>query len=611
MNESNKMSHNIPSVIKQFIFNFNELEINRLKELFSSVATVRHQRVRTVVYETECVSDALHVLHNRSDRKFPQMIKMLERIHGFNELCANDKSVLFKAPCPQLMLLESIILFDFNGQFWTIPIRSDVTNHVIKYLDIKDLFGLQRVSQQYRDCVKEVLQKKREVSVGFNDLNPSSPLRYFKPNFEANDWKRIDITQAISLVDNDMVLDHNQNIEPIVRQFRDVKKLYLSTTVISFKTLKLIVNQWPQLEEFYINGIDIYRSSDQTITEWTQLLSKVRHISIGALKRNCRPFFTAIIAQLPSLQSINAYPMCESCPLDQTIALSLLIDCLPADIQCLHIGVTPADSQALDVITSKCTQLKKLSIYECLAPSTHILEIHLWNQWFAMICDRLKALQYLRTNLVDISAKEFAESVTKLKDLQSLHIGSSDWRTHGKTHWMCFDTQEMAKYMPPMVSLKTLSLQRLKCSPNRLIYFAQILPNVRQLTVDFMSYRSECKHGDDCDECFYRCMDFVSKLPNLKHIMFRNGFNDLMTRHVLELFADVDQLYIDSKSKYFIEELIHFIIFSLDNRRRVLRLDLLPIVKRQLIQRMAALDLPMNGRVIVGHINTLSYRLLL
>ncbi|CAG2099959.1 unnamed protein product [Medioppia subpectinata] len=478
--------------------------------------------------------------------------------------------------------------------------NDDILLDLFKYLDIKDLFSLQRVSQQFSRCSQQVLQKKREVSVGFNDLKRDSRIRCFKPNFEVKDWNRLDITPAISFIGINLVLNHNrnQNMESIVRQFRDVKKLYLSTTVISFKTLELIVNQWSHLEEIYINGIDIYDSSDKTITEWTQLLSKVKHITIGSIDRKYVSLLTDIIKYLPSLQSVNVWRLMDN----QSITLSVLTDCLSANIQFLTIGVNPADSQALEVITTKCQQIKKLCIYECYRP-VNVTDFDLWNQWFAMVCHRLKALKYLKFVLFDISAKELAKNIAKLNELQTLDITFRMFSHIEDFPRMCFDTQEMAKYMQPMVSLKTLSLREMKCSPNRWSNFSQIFPNVRKLTFGYMYYRSECKHGDDCIECFYRCMDSVSKLPKLKHIFIGYAPNGChITRHILELFANVDQLSIEYCNEDIIDELIHFIVFTLDNRRRVFRLNMWSNDKRRLIERMATIDIPMNGCVIFGHL---------
>ncbi|CAG2100002.1 unnamed protein product [Medioppia subpectinata] len=422
---------------------------------------------------------------------------------------------------------------EMNGQ------RSDVMNDdilglIFKYFDIKDLFGLQRVSQQFRDCSQEVLKRKREMSVGFNDLKTGSVIRNFKQNFEVKDWNRLDITPAITSKDIDLTLDYSRKhtidrrLETIVRQFCGATELYLSSTVITFKTMQLFVNQWPQLESINIYDIKIYGSSDQTITEWIELLSKVKQLKIGSIDTKYVPSLKYMIKNLPSLQTLNVGPEAFS----QNITLSILTDCLPENIRYLHIGVSSMDSQAIDVITSKCQQIRKLSI--CDNPE-QIVDSDLWSQWFAMICDRLKQLTHLKVILGDISAKDFAQSIAKLKDLKKLEISDSEGMPG-----MCFDTQELAKYMPPMVSLRSLSLYGLKCSPNRWSNVAQMLPNVRHLSLSFMDWSMDCNEGDDCKECFHRCMDLVSKVPKLKYIsltaliFFSPDRQNLMHRNVVK-----------------------------------------------------------------------------
>ncbi|CAG2100950.1 unnamed protein product [Medioppia subpectinata] len=119
---NNNTNTGISSVIKGFIFNFNELEINRFKELFNSVAVVRDPTVRTIAYETVNVLKAFQILNSRAEFKFTQMVKMSANINGFKKLCENDQIVLLKAACPQLMFLLNITDYAFDDMYLTIPI---------------------------------------------------------------------------------------------------------------------------------------------------------------------------------------------------------------------------------------------------------------------------------------------------------------------------------------------------------------------------------------------------------------------------------------------------------------------------------------------------------
>ncbi|CAG2112390.1 unnamed protein product, partial [Medioppia subpectinata] len=124
---SKRNDNKIPSIFRGFIFNLNDNEIKVLKELFSSVAVVRDPPTKTIAYETVCVSDAIQVLQNGADLNFPRIVKMSANINGFKELCEDDKIALLKTACPQLMLLQSIFHFDFEGQLWTLPIDEEKT----------------------------------------------------------------------------------------------------------------------------------------------------------------------------------------------------------------------------------------------------------------------------------------------------------------------------------------------------------------------------------------------------------------------------------------------------------------------------------------------------
>ncbi|CAG2100127.1 unnamed protein product [Medioppia subpectinata] len=532
----------------------------------------------------------------------PVVNGLTDSIPGICLVDMNDKNIADvieydKQVCDGLD--RSAQLRALNGQFKSIGV---VAINDCKQVDLylKDLFSLQRVSQQFSRCSQGVLRTKKRVSIGFNDLEKTSQLRYFNQNFEANDWNRVDITPAITLKGVDIAVDYRQHrLESIVRQFRGVKKLYLSKTVISFKTLKLFVYQWPQLEELYTHDINICGSSDKTITEWTQLLSKVKHITIGRIDTKYMAFMRDVIKELPSLQSIYIWRFSVN-PLSATpITISSLAESLPTNLIELSARLGPSDSQTLDAITSKCQQIRKIWLNE-LSAFTTVEECNLWNQWFSMICDRLDGLRILYVILGDISIKNFSEGIAKLnvlKDLTIVFAGSANLPV------MCFDTQSMAKHMQPMVSLRSLSLRGLDCSPNRWSNLAEMLPNVRKLSVYCMYYRADCDDGEDFNLCFYRCMDCVSKMPKLKHITIRNIIDGHITRHVLEVFNRMDRLSVDMGSEEkLIEVLIHFMVKTLANRRRVFRLDLVPKVKRELIETMNTMDIPMPESVIVGHV---------
>ncbi|CAG2099967.1 unnamed protein product [Medioppia subpectinata] len=437
----------IISVFKQMTdsYGLNQLECNRIRDLMTA-SKIYEYSLNTRIRKITDHNEYIRVTDRRSEWQIQYLIDFTQKLRSFSDnICFEDQLSLVKYGWFDVNTIRSIVFYDTRSECFGI-------NLVSGYLYLKDLISLQRVSQQFSRCSQQVLQKKTEVSVGFNDLKADSSLRHFKRNFKVKDWNRIDITPAISFIGINLVLNHNrnQNMESIVRQFRDVKKLYLSTTVISFKTLELIVNQWPHLEELLVYNIDIYDSSDKTITEWTQLLIKVKYITIG-----------------------------------------VLTNCLSANIQSLEIGLTSADSQAMDVITN----------------------------------GQIYAANGVLKDTIALWPKVFTESVVK-------------------------------------------------CGQN------------------------------------------VAKCPQIEcrsHVLLLGVFewiriNGHIERHILELFASVDQLSIAAGNEDMIDDYIHFIVFTLENRRRVFRLDLWAYLIRDLIRRMAAMDIPMNGCQFIRNSDELEKR---
>ncbi|CAG2168561.1 unnamed protein product [Oppiella nova] len=124
---------NIPALIRGLIFNFQELEINRLKELFSSAAVMREPSLRTTS-ETINLMDAFRVLQMRCDVKCRRIVKMSTNMTEFVNLCDEDKIALLKTGCPEIICLISVLNFNFDGEFWTVDI--DGENATVLRLDL-------------------------------------------------------------------------------------------------------------------------------------------------------------------------------------------------------------------------------------------------------------------------------------------------------------------------------------------------------------------------------------------------------------------------------------------------------------------------------------------
>ncbi|CAG2164818.1 unnamed protein product [Oppiella nova] len=62
---------------------------------------------------------------------------MCKTINEYKELCEDDKIILLKTSCPEILCLYKVVNFDFDGEFWRVPIDSE--NGLIVSLDILKL----------------------------------------------------------------------------------------------------------------------------------------------------------------------------------------------------------------------------------------------------------------------------------------------------------------------------------------------------------------------------------------------------------------------------------------------------------------------------------------
>ncbi|XP_054169176.1 nuclear hormone receptor HR96-like [Oppia nitens] len=119
-NERQKVS-DIPTLIRELIFSFNELEMNRFRELFSSAVMLRDPVLKTIS-ETNTYMDSFTVLQKRAALKCNRIIKMSTNISEFTNLCEEDKIALLKTGCPEVICLLTVVNFDFNDNYWTVPV---------------------------------------------------------------------------------------------------------------------------------------------------------------------------------------------------------------------------------------------------------------------------------------------------------------------------------------------------------------------------------------------------------------------------------------------------------------------------------------------------------
>ncbi|CAG2101223.1 unnamed protein product [Medioppia subpectinata] len=108
----------IPNMIRGILFDLNELEMSRFKQLFMSMNVVKDPVVRCTSEMTTYTEEA------RIEDKYKRIVKMATNITEFNDLCAEDKVSLLKTGVPDIMCLTTVLGFDFEGEFWRVPIHN-------------------------------------------------------------------------------------------------------------------------------------------------------------------------------------------------------------------------------------------------------------------------------------------------------------------------------------------------------------------------------------------------------------------------------------------------------------------------------------------------------
>ncbi|CAG2115347.1 unnamed protein product [Medioppia subpectinata] len=121
---NNTSNNNLPAIIRGFLFDLNDLERTRLKQLFSSATLIRDPVV-TMASEANTGPEILRVFQIRTEIHFRRIIKMCKTMTEFTELSETDQIILLKTSCPEIICLLNILTYDFVGEFWTLYIGYD------------------------------------------------------------------------------------------------------------------------------------------------------------------------------------------------------------------------------------------------------------------------------------------------------------------------------------------------------------------------------------------------------------------------------------------------------------------------------------------------------
>ncbi|CAG2173965.1 unnamed protein product [Oppiella nova] len=110
-------------------FEFNDLERNKLTELLNAMAVMKDQ-FTAITSEVTGILDALKM----TDQTVRQLIKMSKRMVGFKSLCQHDQIALLKGGCTELIILRSVVSYNYEREYYTIVMDSN--NATLIKLDV-------------------------------------------------------------------------------------------------------------------------------------------------------------------------------------------------------------------------------------------------------------------------------------------------------------------------------------------------------------------------------------------------------------------------------------------------------------------------------------------
>ncbi|CAG2173925.1 unnamed protein product [Oppiella nova] len=98
---------------------FNELESNRLSELFKAsqvfrYKTIQNKSLNEIINLTE-VNDMCNMM---LDLDVLDLIQFTKSLTSFKNMCFNDQMALFKYGCLEMLILRCSIFYDTSTQYW-------------------------------------------------------------------------------------------------------------------------------------------------------------------------------------------------------------------------------------------------------------------------------------------------------------------------------------------------------------------------------------------------------------------------------------------------------------------------------------------------------------
>ena len=403
-------------------------------------------------------------------------------------------------------------------------LSDDVLIRILSKLSIKQLFRVQLVCRQFRDCANEALKRKTGIRIGnrFDNLECDDPKHSI---VGGNVGKAVDKYYRRYAIFRDLVSSLDR-FALVLQRCPNVRSLYLSECRITLPVIQSIVDNCKHLK--CVALVANYCSSD--MKEWKQITEHITKFNLEHLtvlgqafhsiagdgrhsESNVTSFARQIdhlVSHLPTLQKLILYWYSQS--------LVTLLKTLPQSIRSLHL-IRCAKLSVDDIPRlrpEKLPNLKELKI------DTNFYGRKREAPMFEAICD----------NLCLDTLTFFADC--PLEHSSYCHLATSQL----KNLWLKFYENE-AEYqyvqMPSHLTnphMRSVTIQNFLVEPQFIKQMAKCFPYLESLDIMGLQIKCVCD-GDvtdgesyliwgyvktECNSCKMKAIRYLSRMTKLKFL---------------------------------------------------------------------------------------------
>jgi hypothetical protein len=376
--------------------------------------------------------------------------------------------------------------------------NEDVMTKMLSYLSVEELLRLERVSQQFKYCVNEVLKRQKGLSIGkrFNDI---LCVNKNHSTFGGNVTNAF-VTKEVNSKEN------QNNLKSILKKCINIKCLYLNKS-LDFKTIEIIVKSCERLECLFFD--EIFVLSKSRLERIGPLFSKstIFHLEIHHSNGNQRidEKNASIVRNMPFLTKLQLF---------QWTSIRNTIECVRSkNIHHLDVMIWKqiSDAQQQEDIDSVVSLINRNEqIFHRLSIST----LSLTDQAINNIDPNKLDLIDLSINCRNLSFGSVVNLVKSQKMLQNLRLSNCNFVTYERIENLDFTSK-----------VRGLSLSSCRFTPKQFLHFIQLFRILDTFNFYFSSFCCECIPIADeniCNTCKDCGFNALSRVSTIKRLTFMN-----------------------------------------------------------------------------------------